>query len=57
VGRRNSFYASIAKSLASETANKCANDAVQVFGGAGFNTEYPVEKVCFSFFRLSSVEI
>jgi acyl-CoA dehydrogenase len=45
VGRRNSFYASIAKALASETANKCAADAVQIFGGAGFNTEYPVEKL------------
>ena len=45
VGRRNSYYASIAKALASETANKCASDAVQVFGGAGFNSEYPVEKL------------
>lgn len=45
VGRRNSYYASIAKAFASETASKCANDAVQVFGGAGFNTEYPVEKL------------
>ncbi len=45
VGRKNTFYASIAKSLASETANKCAYDAVQIFGGAGFNSEYPVEKL------------
>lgn len=45
VGRRNSYYASIAKALASETANKCASDAVQIFGGAGFNTEYGVEKL------------
>ncbi len=26
-------------------ANKCASDAVQIFGGNGFNTEYPVEKL------------
>merc|ERR1711991_677898 len=45
VGRRNSYYASIAKAMASEVANKCANDAVQIFGGAGFNSEYPVEKL------------
>ncbi|KAJ1945849.1 hypothetical protein EC988_005661, partial [Linderina pennispora] len=43
--QRNSYYASIAKALASETANKCAQDAVQIFGGNGFNTEYPVEKL------------
>ncbi|KAJ1922288.1 hypothetical protein H4219_000150 [Mycoemilia scoparia] len=44
-GKRNTYYASIAKALASETANKCAADAVQIFGGNGFNTEYPVEKL------------
>ena len=44
-GRRNTYYASVAKALASDVANKCATDAVQVFGGAGFNTEYPVEKL------------
>jgi acyl-CoA dehydrogenase len=26
-------------------ANKCASDAVQIFGGNGFNTDYPVEKL------------
>lgn len=39
------FYASMAKTLASRTAVENANLAVQVFGGAGFNTEYPVEKL------------
>ena len=29
-GRKNTYYASIAKALASEVANKCASDAVQV---------------------------
>ena len=69
-GRRNTYYASIAKALASDVANKAATDAVQVrilekwviaselsicniswnfnyqiFGGNGYNTEYPVEKL------------
>ncbi|XP_054010207.1 medium-chain specific acyl-CoA dehydrogenase, mitochondrial-like [Hylaeus anthracinus] len=37
--------ASIAKCYAGDVANKCATDAVQIFGGAGFNSEYPVEKL------------
>lgn len=45
-GRRNTYYASIAKAQAGDVANKCATDAVQIFGGNGFNTEYPVEKLC-----------
>ncbi|CAG8800570.1 11772_t:CDS:2 [Gigaspora margarita] len=44
-GEKNSFYASIAKALASDVAVNSANMAVQVFGGNGFNTEYPVEKL------------
>eukprot|EP00794_Sanderia_malayensis_P015888 gene15888-17488_t len=44
-GRRNTYYASIAKALASDVANKNAADAVQIFGGNGYNTEYPVEKL------------
>ncbi|XP_050520974.1 probable medium-chain specific acyl-CoA dehydrogenase, mitochondrial [Daktulosphaira vitifoliae] len=44
-GRRNSYYASISKAFAADVANKCATDAVQIFGGNGFNTEYPVEKL------------
>lgn len=44
-GIRNTYMASIAKALASDVANKCATDAVQIFGGNGFNTEYPVEKL------------
>ncbi|CAO3591203.1 unnamed protein product [Absidia cylindrospora] len=42
---KNTWHASIAKSLASDVANKSAADAVQIFGGNGFNTEYPVEKL------------
>ncbi|XP_055441426.1 medium-chain specific acyl-CoA dehydrogenase, mitochondrial isoform X4 [Bubalus kerabau] len=44
-GRRNTYYASIAKAYAGDIANQLASDAVQVFGGNGFNTEYPVEKL------------
>ena len=44
-GVRNTYLASIAKALAADVANKCATDAVQIFGGNGFNTEYPVEKL------------
>ncbi|XP_005097652.1 medium-chain specific acyl-CoA dehydrogenase, mitochondrial [Aplysia californica] len=44
-GRRNTYYASIAKAFAADIANKCATDAVQIFGGNGFNSDYPVEKL------------
>lgn len=43
--RSKSLHASIAKCYASDMANRVASDAVQVFGGAGFNSEYPVEKL------------
>jgi len=44
-GRRNTYYASIAKCFGADIANKAARDAVQVFGGNGYNSEYPVEKL------------
>ncbi|KAJ1553739.1 hypothetical protein HK405_007034 [Cladochytrium tenue] len=44
-GARNTLFASMAKATASEVANKNAADAVQIFGGNGFNSEYPVEKL------------
>ncbi|XP_071947068.1 medium-chain specific acyl-CoA dehydrogenase, mitochondrial-like [Antedon mediterranea] len=44
-GQRNTYFASIAKAYAADVANKAATDAVQVFGGNGFNSEYPVEKL------------
>jgi len=44
-GRKNTMYASMAKAFAGDHANKVAADAVQIFGGNGFNTEYPVEKL------------
>uniref|UniRef100_A0A8C2WDK8 Medium-chain specific acyl-CoA dehydrogenase, mitochondrial n=1 Tax=Cyclopterus lumpus TaxID=8103 RepID=A0A8C2WDK8_CYCLU len=44
-GRKNTYYASIAKAFAGDIANQVASDAVQIFGGNGFNSEYPVEKL------------
>ena len=44
-GRRNTFFASIAKAFAADVANQAASDAVQIFGGNGFNSEFPVEKL------------
>ena len=44
-GRRNTKFAAFAKRFAADTAMKVATDAVQVFGGNGFNREYPVEKL------------
>jgi len=42
---RNTYMASIAKCLAGDVCNKAATDAVQIFGGNGFNCDYPVEKL------------
>merc|ERR1712142_850871 len=44
-GIRNTYMASVAKCLGGDVANKSATDAVQIFGGNGFNTDYPVEKL------------
>ena len=44
-GVKNTALASMAKLFAADHANKCATDAVQIFGGNGFNTAYPVEKL------------
>ena len=34
----------MAKLMASEVANKAAKNAIQVFGGNGYVSEYPVER-------------
>ena len=44
-GRSNTMFASMAKVFAADMCNKTVTDAIQVFGGAGFNCEYPVEKL------------
>ena len=43
-GLPNTKEAASAKLFASETAEKAANEAVQIFGGYGFIKDYPVEK-------------
>lgn len=43
-GRPMSKEASVAKLLATDAAMKVTTDAVQVFGGAGYTKDYPVER-------------
>lgn len=43
-GQPNTKETSIAKYFASETALRCANDAIQIHGGMGYSDEYPVER-------------
>ena len=44
-GQRNTMEASMAKAFAADSAHRIASDAVQIFGGYGYNQEYPVEKL------------
>lgn len=44
-GGRNSLVASYSKAFGADSAMQVALDAVQVFGGNGYITEYPVEKL------------
>lgn len=44
-GRRNTKFAAFAKAFAADMAMRVALDAVQVHGGYGYSTEYPVEKL------------
>jgi acyl-CoA dehydrogenase len=44
-GSRNSLVASYSKAFGADSAMQVAIDAVQVFGGNGYITEYPVEKL------------
>lgn len=43
-GKPHSKEASMAKLFASETANRAAKEAVQIHGGVGYTTEFPVER-------------
>ena len=38
------YYSAMAKLFASETASRCANHAVQIFGGYGYCQDYPAER-------------
>jgi alkylation response protein AidB-like acyl-CoA dehydrogenase len=44
-GDKASQECSMAKVMASETANFCAYEAVQIFGGYGYSKEYEVERL------------
>jgi acyl-CoA dehydrogenase len=44
-GRKNTLQAAYAKTFAADNAMWSATEAVQVFGGMGYSTEYPVEKL------------
>lgn len=44
-GEKASDACSMAKLMASETANFCAYEAVQIFGGYGYSREYEVERL------------
>ena len=43
-GGNYSYTGAMAKLFASEVSSKCANHAVQIFGGYGYSQEYPVER-------------
>lgn len=43
-GRRYSLESSMAKLFASETANFCAKEAIQIHGGMGYSKEMPLER-------------
>jgi acyl-CoA dehydrogenase len=44
-GKQNTKLASMAKRFTADAAMRIATDAVQIHGGYGFSTEYPVEKL------------
>ncbi len=44
-GLRNTMQSSMAKVFCADMAMKVATDAVQVYGGYGYSSEYPVEKL------------
>lgn len=44
-GLKNTKFASMAKCFAGDMAVRTATNAIQIFGGYGYNTEYPVEKL------------
>ena len=44
-GHKNTYQASLAKAFCADMCMRICTDAVQVFGGYGYNSEYPVEKL------------
>lgn len=44
-GQRNTMFSSHAKAFCADVAMKTTTNAVQIFGGYGYSSEYPVEKL------------
>ena len=44
-GKRNTKQAAMAKRFAADMCNRVVTDALQIHGGYGYNTEYPMEKL------------
>jgi acyl-CoA dehydrogenase len=44
-GERNTLFAAYAKAFAADQAVAAASECVQVFGGMGYSTEFPAEKL------------
>jgi acyl-CoA dehydrogenase len=44
-GHRNTMQAAYAKTFAADAAVATTTDAMQIFGGMGYSTDYPVEKL------------
>ncbi len=44
-GERNTLQAAYAKAFAADSAMWAASETVQIFGGMGYSTEYPAEKL------------
>ena len=44
-GERNTLKAAYAKAFAADSAMWAATETVQIFGGMGYSTEYPAEKL------------
>ncbi|MBK6606620.1 MAG: acyl-CoA dehydrogenase family protein [Leptospiraceae bacterium] len=44
-GHKNTYQASIAKAFCADMCMRICTEAVQIFGGYGYNSEYPVEKL------------
>lgn len=44
-GHRNTMQAAYAKTYAADSAMAVTTEAIQVFGGMGYSTDYPVEKL------------
>jgi len=44
-GKLDAITSAYSKAFGADAAMQCATDAVQIFGGYGYTTEYPVEKL------------